>query len=479
MAFNSFVFALFLPTVLALYWLMRRSTPSQNWLLLVASYLFYGYWDWRFLALLGISTVVDYVVALRVQGELGANGGAPNRAARRWLILSIVTNLGILGFFKYFNFFADSFAALLASAGFQADPLFLNIILPVGISFYTFQTLSYTIDVYRGVLTPTRRLLDFAVYVAFFPQLVAGPIERARTLLPQITDPRRFDGEQFADGVQLIAWGLFKKVFVADNLAPFVNGVFASPDPTGFEVLMAVYAFAFQIYCDFSGYSDIARGCAKCLGMELMVNFKFPYVAVSPSDFWRRWHISLSTWLRDYLYISLGGNRQGEWRTYRNLSLTMLLGGLWHGATWLFVLWGAYQGLLLVVHRAASPLLERVSRGWNLPRSLVTGLKITVMFQFICLGWLIFRGESPGQIGSMLLALVTWSGPVEWDAAVPLVSFALPLVAIELLIGLSRKEGLHRVAWLPAPARAALYGVMFYLFAFHGARAQSFIYFQF
>jgi len=479
MAFNSFAFALFLPTVLGIYWLLRRWPRVQNAILLAASYLFYGYWDWRFLSLLLISTVVDYTVALRVERELRVAGGVRTAAARRWITLSLATNLGILGFFKYFNFFTDSFAALLSSVGVQADPLYLNIILPVGISFYTFQTLSYTVDVYRGAMEPTRRFFDFALYVAFFPQLVAGPIERAKTLLPQILAPRRFDPTQFSDGVQLIFWGLFKKVFVADNLAPFVNEVFASPDPTGFQVVMAVYAFAFQIYCDFSGYSDIARGCAKCLGMELMVNFRYPYVAVNPSDFWRRWHISLSTWLRDYLYISLGGNRRGEWMTYRNLSLTMLLGGLWHGATWLFVLWGAYQGLLLVVHRAVAPILERNRVGAGLPGWLVRAGKVVLMFQFVCVGWLIFRGESLGQIGGMLQALVTWSGPVEWSAALPLLQFALPLVLLEAVIGGSRKEGLHRVGWLPSPARAAAYGVMFYLFAFHGAAAQTFIYFQF
>lgn len=479
MAFNSFAFALFLPTVLGVYWLLGRWPRAQNGLLLAASYLFYGYWDWRFLSLLLVSTVVDYVVALRVHREVLGGGGVPTRAARRWLTLSIATNLGILGFFKYFNFFSDTFGAMLATVGVEASPLYLDIILPVGISFYTFQTLSYTVDVYRGAMEPTRRFFSFALYVAFFPQLVAGPIERARTLLPQILGARRFDGVQFADGVQLIFWGLFKKVFVADNLAPFVNQVFANPDPSGFEVLMGVYAFAFQIYGDFSGYSDIARGCAKCLGMELMVNFRYPYVAVNPSDFWRRWHISLSTWLRDYLYISLGGNRRGEWMTYRNLSLTMLLGGLWHGATWLFVLWGAYQGLLLVVHRAVSPLLNRLGASMRVPGGVAHVLKVVVMFQFVCLGWLIFRGESVSGIITMLHALLTWGGTVDASAALPLLSFALPLVVLEAILGVSRQDALHRVAWLPAPVRSAIYGVLFYLLAFHGASAQTFIYFQF
>jgi alginate O-acetyltransferase complex protein AlgI len=479
MAFNSFAFALFLPTVLGLYWLLSRRPSAQNRLLLAGSYFFYGFWDWRFLSLILISTVVDYFVALRVHAIREQAGGLATTLAKRWLTLSIVTNLGILGFFKYFNFFADSFAHAVSYVGIQANPFYLNIVLPVGISFYTFQTLSYTVDVYRGEMKPTRRFLDFALYVAFFPQLVAGPIERAKRLLPQILGERRFDKAQFADGIQLIFWGLFKKVYVADNLAPFVDRVFASPDPTGFEVIFAGYAFAFQIYCDFSGYTDIARGCAKCLGMELMVNFRYPYVAVNPSDFWRRWHISLSTWLRDYLYISLGGNRAGTIMTYRNLSLTMLLGGLWHGATWLFVLWGAYQGLLLVVHRALAPRMEAIGKGIRAPERVVRVVKVLVMFQLICVGWLIFRGESVGQISGMVRALFSWAGDVDWTVAVPLAQFALPLLVLEALLGLSRTDSLHRVNWIPVPVRTAIYAGLFYLLAFHGAVAQTFIYFQF
>jgi len=475
MAFNSIAFALFLPSVLLGYWLLGRSTRSQNVLLLLASYLFYGWWDWRFLSLLALSTVVDHLAASKIHAIVATDGAALTRK-RRWLQLSLITNLGILGFFKYFNFFSGSLQALLSSVGIQADPFYLNVILPVGISFYTFQTLSYTLDVYRGRMAPAKNLSDFALYVAFFPQLVAGPIERAVALVPQIEQPRRFDRLQFVDGIHLIFWGLFKKVYVADNLALVVNATFSDPSASGWQIVVGVYAFAFQIYGDFSGYSDIARGCAKCLGFELMRNFAFPYVSLNPSDFWRRWHISLSSWLRDYLYISLGGNRGGAWRTYRNLGLTMLLGGLWHGATWLFVAWGAYQGLLLIVHRIYTGF-----RPTQEPSSSVTSrvLRAAVMFQFICFGWLIFRGESVGQIASMVQRLVTWSGSTDLTLGAPLLLYAGPLIAVESVLGLARREALYHIHAVPGSVRVVAYGVLFYLFAFHGASSQSFIYFQF
>jgi D-alanyl-lipoteichoic acid acyltransferase DltB (MBOAT superfamily) len=483
MAFNSFVFAVFLPLVIGLYWLMRRSTVAQNWMLLVASYVFYGWWDWRFLTLLFASTLVDHFVAIKIHALHADQTPAGARRRRALLSISLITNLGLLGFFKYFNFFAGSMAALLASVGIEADPFYLNIILPVGISFYSFQTLSYTIDVYRAEMPPAKTLRDFALYVAFFPQLVAGPIERAVALVPQIERPRRFDRLQFMDGLHLIFWGLFKKIYVADNLAPLVNATFANPNASGFEVLLGIYGFAFQIYGDFSGYSDVARGCSKLMGFELMHNFAFPYVSVNPSDFWRRWHISLSTWLRDYLYVPLGGNRHGTWKTYRNLSLTMLLGGLWHGATWMFVIWGAYQGLLLVVHRLAThgrAVAARVKDAAMTPRTIVWRVaRVLVMFQFICIGWLFFRAESVSQAGSMLSRLLTWSGSADLALVMPLLTFVGPLVLVEALLGLSRREALYHVDRMPGIMRAAAYGVLFYLTAFHGAASQSFIYFQF
>ena len=478
MLFNSFAFALFFPTVLLLYWMLPHRW--QNRMLLAASYLFYGWWDWRFLSLILLSTVVDYNLGLRLQKVTEEGGDGVERRRKRIVGASVATNLTILGFFKYFNFFTGSLTSVLQGVGIGVDPMLVNIVLPVGISFYTFQTISYTVDIYRGELEPTRRFLDFALFVSFFPQLVAGPIERAKVLLPQILAPRNASTSQMADGLHLIFWGLFKKVYVADNLAPHVDALFALPDPTGWQTLMAGYGFAFQIYCDFSGYSDIARGCAKLLGMELMLNFAYPYTSVNPAEFWRKWHISLSSWLRDYLYIPLGGNRGGSFMTYRNLSLTMLLGGLWHGATWLFVLWGAYQGVLLVVHRLLKGTLARIrwladKRPWS-PAWL---LKVFVTFQFVCIGWLIFRAQSVAQIWDMVGSVVRLEGPVEWALATPLLVYALPLMVVDLIQYTLGRDDLYRLPRVPLPAKSVAYAVLTYLLVFHGAVSQSFIYFQF
>lgn len=353
MFFNSFEYAVFLPVVLVLYWTVLRK--RQNSLLLVASYFFYAAWDWRFLGLLMLSTIVDFCV--------GRTLGTRNEAAtrKRLVGLSLAINLGVLGFFKYFNFFAESFADFMGRFGLAPDTPTLKVILPVGISFYTFQTLAYTIDVYRRKKEPEQNLLDFAVYVAFFPQLVAGPIERAQRLLPQIKTPRTsINYEQIRSGLFLILLGLVRKVVIADSLAPIVNEAFRTADSAGAVTLMVgIVAFALQIYGDFAGYSDIARGSSRLLGIELMENFNQPYLSRNITHFWRTWHISLSTWLRDYLYIPLGGNRKGVSKTYRNLMLTMLLGGLWHGAAWTFVVWGGLHGLYLVVHRRVRHITMR------------------------------------------------------------------------------------------------------------------------
>jgi D-alanyl-lipoteichoic acid acyltransferase DltB (MBOAT superfamily) len=471
--FNSLQFVGFFAVVYALY--LASDRKNQNRLLLVASYVFYGAWDYRFLSLLLLTTVVDFLLAPRI----AASETLLKR--RLYLACSIVFNLTILGFFKYFNFFAESFAQFASSFGWSPSYTTLNIVLPVGISFYTFQEMSYSIDVYRKRVEPCRNLVDFALFVSFFPQLVAGPIERAGHLIPQIQSERRVTIRHLAHGYFLILWGLFKKVVIADNLGITVDEIFAKQG--GFasnEVLIGVLFFAFQIYCDFSGYSDIARGIAKWMGFDLMVNFNLPYLARNPSDFWRRWHISLSTWLRAYLYIPLGGNRGGQLRTYRNLMLTMLLGGLWHGAAWNFVLWGAYQGGLLALHRGYRDwVLRRTGAEPAESRGAGKWLAIGAMFLCTLYGWLLFRAESLGQIATMTSALpnVALDGFLLHHVA-KLVYYAWPLF---LMQAFQYSYGDLRVLMrAPVAVQAACYATMAVLFLVLGQYSgTSFIYFQF
>ncbi len=476
MYFNSFQFFIFFIVVYSLYLLMDHK--KQNRMLLVASYVFYGSWDWRFLSLIIISTVVDYLCGIRIENE-------PNSKRRKlFLIISISCNLGILGLFKYYDFFTDNLVEFVNLFGFKIDPLFLNLTLPVGISFYTFQTMSYTIDIYRGQMRATRQFLDFALYVAFFPQLVAGPIERARRLLPQILQPRKITLDNFYEGSFLIFWGLFQKAFIADNLAKIVDPVFGAPGPyNGMLVLIALYAFAFQIFCDFAGYSNIARGLSKCMGIDIMVNFNNPYFAHNPSDFWRRWHISLSTWLRDYLYIPLGGNRKGIFTTYRNLAITMLLGGLWHGAAGTFVIWGAYQGALLILHRLFRPFFNYIDRvhhvvtrpGWN-------AIKTIVFFHFVIIGWLFFRARSLQQAMDMLGGLV-WH--LEWAGDLRLAFLFQQLIFFtSLLLVIQwfqyKKDDLLIVYRSHPVIKAAFYSLAGLLLIIFGVSdGNEFIYFQF
>jgi len=473
MLFNSIEFWVFFFAVYSLYLLLNHRW--QNRMLLLASYFFYGCWDWRFLSLIFISTIVDFFCGLRI------HSASTVRRKKVFLIISMCTNLGLLGFFKYFDFFAGSFHGLLAGMGIHTSFTTLNIILPVGISFYTFQTMSYTIDIYRGKLTPTQNLPDFALFVAFFPQLVAGPIERAFNLLPMVQNKRTPSKEQILDGLHLIAWGLFKKVFIADNLGLIVDNAFSNYSSLpGWELLIGLYAFAFQIYCDFSGYSDIARGLAKLMGFELMLNFNLPYFSQNPAEFWRRWHISLSTWLRDYLYIPLGGNRCSKLRTYFNLAVTMLLGGLWHGASWTFILWGTYHGLLLIVHRISRPYLELIWKPkTDLARRAVKVAKILLFFHMTCLGWLIFRAQSLGQIWEILVRIMTGLS----FSTTRLVSFRSLLFFTGILIAIQLfqywKNDTYAFSRAPYALRVVSCGVMFYLFAFYGAPSQAFIYFQF
>ena len=470
MSFISFEFIIFfLATVAVTSALSHR---SQNRFLLVCSYVFYGWWDWRFLGLIVLSTLVDYGCGLAMDESRGPRSP---RLRRRVAAGSVVTNLMILGVFKYYGFFVESARSLADSAGLPLHLGTLDILLPVGISFYTFQSMSYTLDIYRRRLPATRRLDDFALYVAFFPQLVAGPIERAGNLLPQIQAPRRMTRGAMTSGAQLMLVGFFKKMVVADNLAVYVDSVFdTGGDPSAAAGLLAMYAFAFQIYADFSGYTDIARGAARIMGFELRRNFEFPYLSRSPGEFWRRWHMSLSAWLRDYLYISLGGNRRGRLRTIRNLVITMLLGGLWHGASWNFVLWGAYHGLLLVAFRP----FER--RGDAPPGRLRDWWMVAGFFQLICFGWLIFRARDLQQLWGVVGSIAAWSNPLPfmWSSLLLVVSYAAPLFALDLVALRSRAEAPWE-AW-PVAGQVAFLLALFYGVVLLGSpHRAAFIYFQF
>jgi D-alanyl-lipoteichoic acid acyltransferase DltB (MBOAT superfamily) len=476
MLFNSAVFFKFFAAFLLLYYLVRRHLAARNLLVVAASYVFYGWWDYRFLSLLLFSSLLDYTVGR------GLGATEDPRRRRWWIALSLAGNLGLLGFFKYYNFFVDSFVVLLTHLGVNTTARTWNIVLPVGISFYTFQTLSYALDAYRRKLVPTRNLLNFLAYVSFFPQLVAGPIERGTHLLPQFETTRVITAGMLAEGIWLMIWGMFKKVVVADNLAPLVDLVFQHPADSGPMVVLGTLAFGLQIYGDFSGYSDIARGLARVLGFDLRLNFNLPYLAANVREFWRRWHISLSSWLRDYLYISLGGNRGSTARVSLNLLLTMLLGGLWHGAAWNFVLWGAWHGFGLLVHRvwsanraAAQPpglnaaALDRQPSRW--------AWALTMLFVFY--GWLLFRAGSLEQVIALTRALGHFGTPAWFGSYVlNLVAFALPLVAVQFWQ--ARTNNLLAPLTLPAWARFTLQGVLLWtILLFWKKQAVPFIYFQF
>jgi D-alanyl-lipoteichoic acid acyltransferase DltB (MBOAT superfamily) len=474
MLFNSVVFLKFFAAFLLLYFLARRSLRARNWLIIAASYLFYGWWDYRFLCLLFASSVLDYSVGL------GIERSQTQRRRRLWLCLSLAGNLGMLGFFKYYGFFVDSLVALLAQLGIAAHPRTLRLVLPVGISFYTFQTMSYALDVYRRQIPPTRSFVNFLAYVSFFPQLVAGPIGRATYLLPQFECPRLISRQMLAEGVWLMLWGMFKKVVLADNLAPLVELAYAQPLGSGPLVALGTIAFGFQIYGDFSGYSDIGRGAAKVLGFDLMLNFNLPYVATNVREFWRRWHISLSSWLRDYLYISLGGNRRGPGRTRLNLLLTMLLGGLWHGAAWNFVLWGGWHGLGLLAHRWWGGRRAAAGSQPGQPATAagrVAAWLFTMLFVFY--GWLLFRANSFDLIVAHTAALANSACPV-WIGSylINVLVFTLPLVAVQ--IWQAKTGNLLAPLTLPPWARYGLQGALLgCILLFWEKDSTPFIYFQF
>jgi alginate O-acetyltransferase complex protein AlgI len=482
--FHSLDFVLFFLVFTAIYWSLPHR--HQNVFLLAGSYFFYGYVHPWFLILIATSTIIDYCAARGMEARPAHR--------RKFLWLSIVTNFGMLGFFKYFNFFVDNVAAALATMGLPWHQPTLRILLPVGISFYTFQAMSYTIDVYKGELHARRNLLDLATFVSFFPHLVAGPIQRASFLLPQVETPRRFSVEKAASGFGLICWGFFKKLVIADNVGVIANKVFALGDPTFPLLWSGVFAFAIQIYADFSAYTDIARGTSRWLGFELTENFDHPYLARTPADFWRRWNISLSSWFRDYVYIPLGGSKAGEAKWARNVMVTFLLSGLWHGASWNYVLWGAYHGVLLVLTRAhrilkpASP----VGRGRTpVLAALVTIAQIAGMFALTLIGWLLFRETELSAI-VRALTLSPFSAPAA-DRGTGLYLFlltllySLPLWAQSIWVEWHRDEsGVRHPASIVAPGwpRAAVQGVAcglaFAAILLLRSRASlDFIYFQF
>ncbi|MEL6836554.1 MAG: MBOAT family protein [Bacteroidota bacterium] len=404
MLFNSLTFGLFLPLVFLLHWfVIRQRVRWQNILIILASYVFYGWWDWRFLSLIMASSLVDFLLGL----QLGKTEQAPQR--KRLLWLSLAFNLGILGFFKYYNFFVDQFVTAFSSVGLELQPQTLSIILPVGISFYTFQTLSYTIDVYCKKLEPTSDWTVFFAYVAFFPQLVAGPIERATNLIPQFSIKRTFDASQAQDGMRQILWGLFKKIVIADNCAVFVNSIFTGYEELGtLNLILGAVLFAFQIYCDFSGYSDIAIGTARLFGVRLMQNFAYPYFSRSIGEFWRRWHISLSTWFRDYLYIPLGGSRvDSKALLIRNILIIFLVSGFWHGANWTFIVWGGLHALFFlpsILRGTNRKHLGPIAHGRFLP-SLSELMAMLSTFSLVCFSWIFFRSADISSAFAYISAL--------------------------------------------------------------------------
>ena len=478
MLFNSIDFAIFLPIVFILYWFVtNRNLKLQNFLIVAASYLFYGWWDWRFLSLILFSTIVDYSVGLGLLKQV-------NQTKRKILLwTSILVNLGFLGFFKYYNFFLDNFITAFSFFGTEIQANTLNIILPVGISFYTFQTLSYSIDVYKRKLEPTKDFIAFSAFVSFFPQLVAGPIERATHLLPQFYKKRTFDYSKAVDGMRQILWGLFKKIVIADNCAEYANLIFNnSADYSGSTLVLGALFFTFQIYGDFSGYSDIAIGTSRLFGFDLMRNFNFPYFSRDIAEFWRRWHISLSTWFRDYLYIPLGGSRGGTWMKVRNTFIIFIVSGFWHGANWTFIVWGALNAIyflpLLLTNNNRNNL-ETVAQGKLLP-SIKDLSFMLLTFGLTVFAWIFFRAENIGHAFSYISEIFSSSlFTIPEIRPRNLILLIMFFVFIEWL----GREGQYAIAKLgmnwKRPLRYAMYYAIIIAIFWFGGKEQQFIYFQF
>ena len=479
MLFNSLEFLVFLPIVFSLYWLLRNSVRWQNLLVIIVSYIFYGWWNYNFLFLIALTTFCSYASGIWVDVCESQSG------KKAITIGNIVLNLGILGVYKYYNFFADSFQEMLNGFGIAADWPVLNLVLPVGISFYTFQALSYTIDVYKKKIESTRDALSFFAFISFFPQLVAGPIERATNLLPQFQKSRHFDYAQAVDGCRQMLWGFFKKMVIADNASFFVNQIFDSPEQHGtWGLLAGAVLFSIQIYGDFSGYSDIAIGCARLFGINLRANFKFPYFSRNIAEFWRRWHISLNKWFVDYVYIPLGGSRVSKIKIIRNIWVIFLLSGLWHGANWTFVIWGAIHAVLfmpLLIAGKNRQYMDIVAVGKRLPSVKETGLMLT-NFIVVMFAWIFFRSDNFTEAIDYIVSMCSLSN-LAIDPLLLSKRFMLLSTFICLLFGIEwiQREGEHGLSRVPQSRllRTTLYLFIFYLIMWFGGAQADFIYFQF
>jgi D-alanyl-lipoteichoic acid acyltransferase DltB (MBOAT superfamily) len=493
MLFNSLNFAIFLPIVFFLYWFATKRNAEltnlklQNILLLVSSYFFYACWDWRFLFLLIFSTLLDYYTGIKMSDAKNQN------SKKFWFWLSISINLGFLGVFKYYNFFAESFASALENIGLHVNPWTLQIILPVGISFYTFHGLSYVIDIYKNRIKAEKNFIDYSVFVSFFPLLVAGPIERATHLLPQIKKERTFEYAKAVDGLRQILWGLFKKIVIADNCAEFANQIFnSSADLSGSALVLGAIFFTFQIYGDFSGYSDIALGTARLFGIDLLRNFAFPYFSRDIAEFWRRWHISLSSWFKDYLYIPLGGSKGGNWMRIRNTFIIFIVSGFWHGANWTFIIWGALNALFImpsIIMKTNRNNLETVAKGKLLP-TVKEFFQMAITFALAVFAWIFFRAENIGHawhyIQEMFIGLTSKSGYVQtinllyWK-----IGYAIPtIILLFILVEWIGREGQYAIEHIGykwyRPLRWTFYSLIIFAIGMFMPSVESpFIYFQF
>ncbi len=478
MLFNSLDFAIFLPVVFILYWFVtNKNLKSQNILVVISSYVFYSFWDWRFLSLIIFSTLTDYIIGL----VLGKEENQKKRKILLWI--SMIINLGFLGIFKYYNFFIDNFKSAFLFFGQEINISSLNIILPVGISFYTFQTMSYTIDVYRKQFKPTKDFIAFSAFVSFFPQLAAGPIERATNFLPQFYKKRTFDYTKAVDGLRQILWGLFKKVVIADNCAEFANEIFNnSSDYSGSTLVLGAVFFAFQIYGDFSGYSDMAIGIARLFGFDLKKNFAFPYFSRDIAEFWRRWHISLSNWFRDYLYIPLGGSKGGTWMKIRNTFIIFLVSGFWHGANWTFVAWGALNALFflpLLLSNKNRNNVETVAQNNFFP-TFKEFISILITFGLTTLAWIFFRAENIGHAFEYIKEIFSASLFTKFEIfPIKIIFLILIFMAVEW-IGRKQEYAIEKIGlkWKWQYRYLMYYVIILFILVF-GAKEQEFIYFQF